>query len=111
MLAVSITSATVNIGVKSLSGRQRPDRAYLRVPRSREVAMPLSTSFPSGHSAAGFAFAAAVGRTLPRAALPLSLLAAAVAYSRVHTGVHFPGDVIIGSVVGTAIGWVVAGRA
>ena len=28
------------------------------------------------------------------------LLAGAVAYSRVHTGVHYPGDVVIGSIVG-----------
>ena len=27
-------------------------------------------------------------------------LATAVAYSRVHTGVHYPGDVIIGSLAG-----------
>jgi len=26
-------------------------------------------------------------------------VAAAVAYSRVHTGVHYPGDVIVGSVM------------
>ncbi len=35
---------------------------------------------------------------------PLRGLAAAVAYSRVHTGVHYPGDVIIGAVVGATIG-------
>jgi membrane-associated phospholipid phosphatase len=31
-------------------------------------------------------------------------LAAAVAYSRVHTGVHYPGDVIVGSLIGATIG-------
>jgi undecaprenyl-diphosphatase len=35
---------------------------------------------------------------------PLRGLATAVAYSRVHTGVHYPGDVIVGSVVGATIG-------
>jgi membrane-associated phospholipid phosphatase len=35
---------------------------------------------------------------------PLRGLAAVVAYSRVHTGVHYPGDVIVGSVVGATIG-------
>ena len=66
--------------------------------------MPETTSFPSGHSASGFAFAGAVGASLPALAVPLRGLAAAVAYSRVHTGVHYPGDVVIGSLIGTTIG-------
>ena len=66
--------------------------------------MPSSGSFPSGHSASAFAFASSVGASLPAAAPPLVALAAAVAYSRVYTGVHFPGDVIIGSVIGVVIG-------
>lgn len=52
--------------------------------------MPVSASFPSGHAASGFAFAAAVGRDEPWLGLVLRFLAAAVAYSRVHTGVHYP---------------------
>jgi undecaprenyl-diphosphatase len=41
---------------------------------------------------------------MPVLGAPLRALAAAVAYSRVHTGVHYPGDVIVGSVVGATIG-------
>jgi membrane-associated phospholipid phosphatase len=108
LAAVGVTSATVNIGVKSVCERQRPDRAATQMPLARQVAMPSSASFPSGHSASAFAFATAAGSSLPRARLPLSLLAAAVAYSRVHTGVHFPADVIIGSLIGVAIGRTVA---
>jgi len=66
--------------------------------------MPSSSSFPSGHSASAFAFAAAVGDTVPPLALPLRLLAGAVAYSRVHTGVHYPGDVVVGSLIGAGVG-------
>jgi undecaprenyl-diphosphatase len=40
---------------------------------------------------------------LPAAAVPLRALAALVAYSRVHTGVHYPGDVIVGSLIGGAL--------
>jgi undecaprenyl-diphosphatase len=65
--------------------------------------MPASTSFPSGHSAAAFAFATGVGHVLPAAAIPLRGLAALVAYSRVHTGVHYPGDVVAGALIGTAL--------
>jgi membrane-associated phospholipid phosphatase len=67
------------------------------------VRMPSSTSFPSGHAAAAFAFATGVGYVLPPAAIPLRGLAALVAYSRVHTGVHYPGDVVAGSLMGTTI--------
>jgi undecaprenyl-diphosphatase len=108
VIAVGATSAAVNIGMKAIRPRQRPDRAAAHVPAGRLVAMPSSGSFPSGHSASAFAFASCVGAGLPRAATPLLGLAAAVACSRVYTGVHFPGDVIAGSVIGAAVGRAVA---
>ena len=82
---------------KGLLRRARPDRAGLNVPAGRKVKMPGSTSFPSGHSASAFAFATAVGDELPLAWLPLHAVATAITYSRVHTGVHYPGDVLVGS--------------
>jgi membrane-associated phospholipid phosphatase len=103
-VAIGVTSALVNVGIKSLYHRPRPDRAGLGVPAGRKVPMPASRSFPSGHSASAFAFATAVGHELPLLALPLRLLAAAVAYSRVHTGVHYPADAVAGSLIGAGIG-------
>src|SRR5215472_17078448 len=102
VLSIGATSALVNIGVKSLWPRRRPDRAGAGVPDERQVKMPGSTSFPSGHSASAFAFATAVGHDLPALALGLNFLAAAVAYSRVHTGVHYPGDAVVGAVIGAS---------
>ncbi len=107
-MAIGAASATVNLGLKSMRPRPRPDRVAARVPSARLVTMPSSGSFPSGHSASGFAFAFCVGHRLPCTAWPLRALAAAVAYSRVHTGVHFPADVLIGSAIGAAIGRAVA---
>ena len=103
LASVAATSAIVNLGLKPLGRRRRPDRAAMEVPVARHVRMPVSTSFPSGHSAAAFAFATGVGRALPPAAIPLRALAAAVAYSRVHTGVHYPADVVTGALIGTAV--------
>ena len=103
-----MTSFLVNVVVKSMLGRTRPDRDAHDVPDDRKVAMPDSTSFPSGHSASGFAFATAVGHHLPRLAVPLRVLAGAVAYSRVHSGVHYPADALVGSVIGIAIGHIAA---
>ena len=70
--------------------------------------MPQSTSFPSGHAASAFAFAYAIGRHLPELAVPIRLLAGGVAYSRVHTGVHYPADVVIRSIVGAGTAATVA---
>jgi membrane-associated phospholipid phosphatase len=103
LASVAVTSAVVNLLVKPLGRRRRPDRIAQEVPIARHVDMPASTSFPSGHSASAFAFATGVGRTMPRAAAPLRVLAALVSYSRVHTGVHYPGDVTIGSLIGTSL--------
>ena len=103
LTAVAVTSSVVNLVAKPLGGRRRPDRAGERVPIARHVPMPASTSFPSGHSAAAFAFATGVGHVLPDAAIPLRGLAALVAYSRVHTGVHYPADVVAGALIGTAL--------
>jgi undecaprenyl-diphosphatase len=104
LAALGVNSAVVNLPMKVASGRARPDPETAGVPEQRRVPMPASTSFPSGHSASGFAFAGAVAGSLPGLAIPLRGLAAAVAYSRVHTGVHYPGDVIVGSLVGATIG-------
>ena len=101
--SVALTSAVVNLVLKPLGARRRPDRELHDVPVARHVAMPRSTSFPSGHAASAFAFAAGVAADLPAAGIPLSAAAAVVAYSRVHTGVHYPADVIAGSVAGGSI--------
>ena len=46
----------------------------------------------------------AVGDVLPALRLPLRAAAAIVAFSRVYTGVHYPGDVLVGATVGTLAG-------
>ena len=99
--SVAATSAVVNLAVKPLGSRRRPDREAQDVPSARHVTMPTSRSFPSGHTAAAVAFASGVGATMPLASVPLHCLAAIVGYSRVHTGVHYPGDVIAGALIGS----------
>ena len=68
------------------------------------VSLPDSTSFPSGHAATAFAAATAVGVLYPRFRIPLLVLAGTVALSRVYLGVHFWSDVLVGSLLGVAIG-------
>jgi membrane-associated phospholipid phosphatase len=102
--AIAVDSAVVNLAAKSIAHRQRPDPDGADVPIARRVPMPRSPAFPSGHSASGFAFANAVAQVLPPIGLPLRVLACAVGYSRVHTGVHYPSDVIVGGIVGATVG-------
>jgi len=102
LVAVVATSAVANLAVKGTFRRRRPDR--VDNPERTTVRMPTSTSFPSGHTASAFAFAFGVSEVVPGLALPLVPLAAAVGYSRVHTGVHYPGDVLAGAVLGSVIG-------
>jgi membrane-associated phospholipid phosphatase len=108
VVSIGVTSATVNILAKSIAARSRPDRANPGPFPARGVEMPGSSSFPSGHAASGFAFAHAVGRHFPLLAIPVRLLAGAVAYSRVHTRVHYPGDVAVGAMLGSGIASIIA---
>lgn len=103
LVAVAVTATVVNAVLKPLSGRRRPDRAPQDATTARHVPMPRSRSFPSGHAAAAFAFATAAGRQLPAVALPLGALATLVSYSRIHTGVHYPTDVVVGALCGVAL--------
>jgi membrane-associated phospholipid phosphatase len=70
--------------------------------------MPTSSSFPSGHSASAFAFATGVGSVLPLESIPIRALTTTVAYSRVHTGVHYPADVVAGAFLGTTLAQITA---
>ena len=99
--AIGIASALANLVGKPLFPRRRP--AEEEVPMDRRLRKrPTSSSFPSGHSASAAAFATAVVMESPRTGLVIAPIAAAVAYSRVHTGVHWPSDVGVG--VGIGVG-------
>jgi membrane-associated phospholipid phosphatase len=101
--SLALTSALVNAVLKPLWGRRRPERVKHRVPFARRVRMPKTRSFPSGHAASGFAFATGVASAAPVPGGLLTALAALVAYSRVHTGVHYPSDVVAGAVIGAGL--------
>jgi PAP2 superfamily len=68
---------------------------------------PRSTSWPSGHAASCIRLHNRGGGVWPGAGIPLSVIASLVAYSRVHTGVHYPSDAIAGALSGMALGQLV----
>ncbi|MGH3888045.1 MAG: bifunctional phosphatase PAP2/diacylglycerol kinase family protein [Pseudonocardiaceae bacterium] len=104
MAAIGGASFTVNAVAKPLLPRRRP--AWEDVPVGRRLnpnERPNSSSFPSGHAASAAAFTAAVTMESPAIGLAVTPIAAAVAYSRVHTGVHYPSDVVAGLLLGGGI--------
>jgi membrane-associated phospholipid phosphatase len=105
MAAEEVQRPTTPPPEERLAGRlaaEEPRRQ--RIPRTKAITALTELGFPSGHAASGFAFANAVGQTLPTAAAPLRLLASVVGYSRLHTGVHYAGDVVMGATIGASIG-------
>ncbi len=93
-----LATAAVEVPVKRFFRRRRPfltEVAAVVIGRR-----PGSYSFPSGHTAAAFAFSALVARRFPRAAGPCWLLAATIGFARVYLGAHYPGDVLTGAISG-----------
>jgi undecaprenyl-diphosphatase len=103
------TADLLVLGIKA--GVQRP-RPAASVPEADPVMGANGWSFPSGHAATAFAGAVALTYLWRRAAPLFFLLAAAIAFSRVYVGVHYPGDVLVGAALGTvvALAWVAALR-
>lgn len=99
--AISGASTLANLVAKPLFGRRRPAAEEVPVHR-RLTRRPKSSSFPSGHAASAAAFATAVSMESRPVATVVVPLAAAVAYSRVHTGVHWPSDVGAGAAIGAS---------
>ena len=112
VIAIALADASSR-GLKALIDRPRPAVRYAKP--EPLVGTPHDPSFPSGHAATSFAAATMLSFAFPRLRLPLVLLAAAVAFSRVYVGVHYPLDVIggaaLGVLVAAALAWLVRTRA
>ncbi len=93
-----------NMILKTLVDRTRPyDAVNGLIPL---VPRLFDSSFPSGHSAASFAAATALYRKTPkRYGVPCLVLAALIAFSRLYVGVHYPTDVLAGTLVGITLGY------
>ncbi|MGH4029003.1 bifunctional phosphatase PAP2/diacylglycerol kinase family protein [Actinomycetota bacterium Odt1-20B] len=106
--SLALASATINtLGKRSV---RRPRPLLDAVPLIRQLKrQPLTTSFPSGHSASAAAFATGVALESGAWGAALAPVAAGVALSRVYTGVHFPSDVLAGAALGAGAAFAVRG--
>jgi undecaprenyl-diphosphatase len=102
LATLAVTSAVV-ASAKTLAGRVRPYQAFTFA-HTVPFELPTDPSFPSGHAAGSFAFAAFIGATNRRAGLVLAGLATLIALSRVALGVHYPSDVAVGALLGGVLG-------
>lgn len=101
--AVTSSSALVS-SFKALFGRARPCDA-LGWCSPLAGSSPGGPSFPSGHAAGAFTFAAFIALRAPRYRAPALLFAALVAASRCVLGVHYPSDVLAGALLGSLVGY------
>jgi len=104
LAAISYLVATLLANIlKAATDRPRPSVADPAI--HPLIAVPGSSSLPSGHAAGAFAAALAVGLVHPRLRWPLLLLAGLIALSRVWLGVHYLTDVIAGSALGCVVAY------
>ena len=97
-ISLILTVIVCNVILKPLVMRCRP--CWLEPDVQLLVKNPHDFSFPSGHSNASFAVATAVFTRNKKVGIPLLVLAASIALSRMYVFVHWPTDVIGGTLIG-----------
>jgi len=103
--AASAEVATVALFrlLKNASKRKRP--CQLEAHCWSKVLPPDQFSFPSGHAMSAFAIAVPLCIFYPQLQAALLALSISIAISRVILGMHFVSDVIVGSMLGSGLGY------
>ena len=103
LLALLIEAFFCNIVLKNLVAMPRPFTLHENV--QLLIPAPHDYSFPSGHTGAAFASAAALYFSRARYWIVVFVLAVLIAFSRLYLYVHFPTVVLAGIVLGIASAW------
>ena len=104
-LSFSLTDSISHYVIKSSVQRARPEAAKLEpILRTHSHS---GYSFPSNHAANCFGIASLLGFVFPPLRGLFLFVALLVGYSRVYVGVHYPGDVLGGAILGIVISWFV----
>lgn len=86
--------------LKEIFQRQRP---FIQLGLTPFITPPSSFSFPSGHSLSSFIAATCIFYYNKKWGIFAYILASLIAISRIILIVHYPSDVIIGSILGVII--------
>ena len=97
-ISLILTVIVCNVILKPWIMRCRP--CWLEPDVLLLVKSPHDYSFPSGHSNASFAVATAILTRNKKLGIPAIILAAAIAVSRLYVFVHWPTDVLVGTITG-----------
>lgn len=97
-------ATALTLGMKYTINRERPYKTY---PDIINLTNETSPAFPSGHTSLAFATATSFTFAYPKwyVAIPSFAWASSVGYSRMHLGVHYPSDVVVGALVGAGSAW------
>lgn len=87
--------------IKKLSKRPRPSKSLQGF--SSLLRDPDPYSFPSSHSACAWAVAISLGLALGGGWPVWIAYAAAISYSRIYVGAHYPLDVLLGGILGAVV--------
>ncbi|MDT8422126.1 MAG: phosphatase PAP2 family protein [Desulfuromonadales bacterium] len=102
LVAVTISVLTF-MAIKNLIGRPRPCESWQSL--TCLMSAPDKFSFPSGHSMTAFAVWSSLSSAIAELTLPYLLAAIIIGLSRVFLGLHYPTDVLVGALLGSAIGF------
>lgn len=99
-----LTSAIVTTTLKFAIDKDRP---FVTYPDIQKLTSAGSPSFPSGHTSEAFATATSLSIAFPKwyVIAPSFIWASAAGYSRMHLGVHYPSDVLVGALIGSGSAW------
>lgn len=79
------------------------DRPFVSIPNCDKLVQPSDKfSMPSGHTAAAFVMAGAISNFYSEYSSLAFTWAILIGNARVATGVHYPGDVLVGAALGSS---------
>ncbi len=90
--------------LKHLVARHRP---FYKLKRLKPlIKLPTDWSFPSGHTTSSVSASLLMVCMLPfYIGIPAVLMGAAIAFSRMYVGVHYPSDILGGAIMGALCAW------